>query len=82
MLLSGCCCGDTSWQQQNASAQDPAELMGFPVQVPLLSAMAQQSPQTGLRGTPFKNRPEVKAAKGGQKQDGEEGALDYLGELI
>lgn len=44
--------------------------------------MAQHSPQTGIEGTAFKNRPEVKAAKGGQKQDREDRTLDYSEKLI
>lgn len=44
--------------------------------------MAKHSPQTGIEGTAFKNRPEVKAAKGGQKQDREDRTLDYSEKLI
>lgn len=34
--------------------------------------MAQQSPETGIGRTAVKNRPEVKAAEGEQKQDRED----------
>lgn len=73
----------TQQQQQKLSALDPAALIWF--FCPVSSAereMAQQSPQTGIEGTAFKNRPEVKAAKGGQKQHREDRALDYSGKLI
>lgn len=80
VLRTGCCFGDIN-AAAAATVQDPAKLMCF--FCPASPAeMTQHSPQTGIEGTAFKNRPEVTAAQGQQKWDREGRALDYSEKLI